>query len=1145
MIRPHRQHHPYGTRTTDGRRLPVIRGTAAVIRTLLTVLLIAATAVAQPAAAAADAPRPAIATMHVANMLDSGDDRTSITVAISNGQVYAKPSDIAAMTGMDVDVTAQSIIFRRGWYAVAIMRSLGYAQVFLQQDDQHVLTVIDDVFFMPPLETNALGVVVPLEKTLYLANAGWTVDSDHRTLTVDAPKATFWNVFEQFTSLRSDLASAAALLAGGSFTDDPNDPDYLFDYNLGFFLKHFDASVLVPLPGNTYSDKIADLALKSLLTDELKSVPDSDDEDNCFNNCSDDNNKNDENKNAAISALDYLNTPQKFFKNFNKTFKAAWELSGSAQNALEAKDTLNLNTWLTKQEPYSDLYTLIRGTQQYYKPVSGMTDWQTLTKNMPDSTAAWLTKADAVVHRTSTASDILSSAFTYLNAMKTAGQVGNSYIDQLQSLQSFDSNTFSDAISQRNATRYKKRAKALMQRAKEPMLTSVNDVLTKEAAKLLSDTVIEQIPYGKQIKAGWSAISGAMALIPVTAEFMKEADDGMTAYGLISIAMMSYLNTQSYMGKALGRQSDTDLASIRSMRNSLLLTIRSTMRFYDLVYGLRQSAYLKALKSGPKSERTNAYTKKPLTEEEMKCQFGALALPQQWARRAHELQTLALALTSTQSWASAGYDGAIDLQSGFENLYNDSYAAGPLREKIPTDLSAPMYNVRDAGTEGTGSDTGKKGTDAKRTDDDVTNPFDQGGVIDAADFGYNGDGTTYAMALQKDGTVKQWDDSSHGVSLPGPGKRVDGLPKIAAIYGDSNAARYAVDTSGQLWAWGYAGSLCGSSSLGTGVREQVPGSDGKPTMASPAKVIGMDDVRQVSSNGCGTFYALQGDGTVWTWGHRYSTSMSDVMIEPVRIKALNHVKAISALGGITVIALKDDGSLVQATCPTGDCNPAGLAEQTVDGAPDDVATLNTYEGGYAFIDKKGTAWKLDYPKGEGTSYGDRYEATRFSLPAWVRMRMVYTQDDMVQDGSDTAYALGEDGSLWGWGVNGGACAANDETGSSDYSGAIGDGTCNRHDKPVKIMDDVRDVKMSYGGRLTYVLKTDGSVWTWGAGEGNDASWNMPKKVGGITSATRLAHHHVVLTDGSVQRLDFAREGSLYPYKPIKDVGTTIQDVDLN
>jgi hypothetical protein len=81
---------------------------------------------------------------------------------------------------------------------------------------------------------------------------------------------------------------------------------------------------------------------------------------------------------------------------------------------------------------------------------------------------------------------------------------------------------------------------------------------------------------------------------------------------------------------------------------------------------------------------------------------------------------------------------------------------------------------------------------------------------------------------------------------------------------------------------------------------------------------------------------------------------------------------------------------------------------------------------------------------------------------------------------DFAFAIKNDGSLWGWGAN--------------ESYQLGDGTQEDRSAPVKIMDDVKSVRIMndgvyayededlsdvFYGLLVYAVKTDGSLWKWG------------------------------------------------------------------
>lgn len=100
-----------------------------------------------------------------------------------------------------------------------------------------------------------------------------------------------------------------------------------------------------------------------------------------------------------------------------------------------------------------------------------------------------------------------------------------------------------------------------------------------------------------------------------------------------------------------------------------------------------------------------------------------------------------------------------------------------------------------------------------------------------------------------------------------------------------------------------------------------------------------------------------------------------------------------------------------------------------------------------------------------------------------------------------------DGSLWTWGEN--------------YSGQLGDGTNINRKIMVKIMDNAAAV--SAGGSFTAAIKTDGSLWTWGyngygqLGDGTNTKRYKPVKVMDNVAAVCAGDSHTaaIKTDGSL------------------------------
>lgn len=229
--------------------------------------------------------------------------------------------------------------------------------------------------------------------------------------------------------------------------------------------------------------------------------------------------------------------------------------------------------------------------------------------------------------------------------------------------------------------------------------------------------------------------------------------------------------------------------------------------------------------------------------------------------------------------------------------------------------------------------------------------------------------------------------------------------------------------------------------------------------------------------------ALKSDGTVWSWGS-YGKKDKRNSIAPIQIMGISNVKALSA-GPSADIFLIEDG------------------------------TVWIYENEEPAILFDGDKWHY-------------YEYKYQPIPKKVDgLNNVVA----ITAGGNYYLALKSDGTVFSWGNN--------------SVGQLGDGTLERREKPVKVMELFCIKAIAAGGEHNIALKEDGTVWTWGNnrdGElGNYDGYDphkvyqnlkspIPKKVKGIDNVKEVDagrfHTVVVKNDGTVWSWGWNQHGQL-------------------
>jgi alpha-tubulin suppressor-like RCC1 family protein len=312
-------------------------------------------------------------------------------------------------------------------------------------------------------------------------------------------------------------------------------------------------------------------------------------------------------------------------------------------------------------------------------------------------------------------------------------------------------------------------------------------------------------------------------------------------------------------------------------------------------------------------------------------------------------------------------------------------------------------------------------------------------------------GVYIGVALTADGRVWTWGDntwSQLGYSTPGESSPVPapvpGLSDVTQVAAGTYGG-YALRSDGTVWAWG----IDGDGELGDG------GVNGASPVG-PVQVQGLTGITQIAA-GSGWAMALRSDGTVWAWGSneygQLGTSGATHSAVPVQVPGLARVTRISAGTG------------------------TGVALSRLSHAPESTLT-SVYAWG----------WNLDGELGNGT--------TRPVLGVHIVPGL--PQIGSISAGGTDVLAVGEDGSLWGWGGDRHGELGNAPTGSGEL-------------RPVETFAPGSGItQVSAGSYHSLALRSDGTVLAFGENEygqlgtGSISPSALPAPVPGLTSVTQVS-----------------------------------------
>lgn len=276
-------------------------------------------------------------------------------------------------------------------------------------------------------------------------------------------------------------------------------------------------------------------------------------------------------------------------------------------------------------------------------------------------------------------------------------------------------------------------------------------------------------------------------------------------------------------------------------------------------------------------------------------------------------------------------------------------------------------------------------------------------------------------------------------------------------------------SDGTVSAWG--DNDCGQLGNGTNVSSDVA-----------SNVIGLTNIIDISGAN-GTSLAVKTDGTVYGWGSNYSGILGSKVGEysniPVKLEGLDNVKRVEVGDGIGV-ALKYDGTV----WVFGNSNIYGNDNITYSPIQiwgfNNIADISCKSRHIAAVDKYGNV----YTWGEN-EYGQLGNGTNTISDFAYKVNNISDVKKVIA-GNNNTLALKNDGTLYGWGGN--------------NFGELGNGTRIDQYLPVQVNLDekIYDISMdSFIGKYSYALTESGSIYFWGASDGDPTSndvFTLPTKI---------------------------------------------------
>ncbi len=361
-------------------------------------------------------------------------------------------------------------------------------------------------------------------------------------------------------------------------------------------------------------------------------------------------------------------------------------------------------------------------------------------------------------------------------------------------------------------------------------------------------------------------------------------------------------------------------------------------------------------------------------------------------------------------------------------------------------------------------------------------------------------GSYHSLAVDSNGDVWAWGNNYYGQlgngtttswqDSPTSPQPVSGLSDVVAVAAGSYHS-LAVDSNGDVWAWGYNSY----GQLGDGTRTNS---------TVPVQVAELADVISVAA-GSGGSSALDVNGDVWRWGSGTSVDLRTSFV-PVQVPGLPDI-AVLASGGRHALAVDVDGNVwawgSDSFGQLGDGSASSAVPVQVSGLSSVVAVAAGVYHSLA-VDSNGDVWAWGYNR--SGQLGDRTPLS-VEVPMLVQLPGL---SDVVAVAAGGAHSLAVDanGGLSAWGAN--------------WSGQLGVAVNPFSVQPQELLSVPEIVSADAGSIHVLAVDTLGGVWAWGnngngqLGDGTQIDSSVPLAVPGLSAVVDVAtgYSHSLALDGN-------------------------------